>query len=114
MNKTEIDHVDHSWFDVGSRYIGKAINRPLVDYYAMLISEGLKNKFELRIKRSAAENIQGDDPPYSIYKWLWYMSLVIALEMEDTIPFLIMTITAGDVIDGKLITPWRNLDNTSD
>lgn len=109
MKETISDNQDYSWFDVGSKYAGKAVQPPSEEYYAMLISDGIKDKFELRVNCTAIGDILNGDPPHSVYKWLWYMSLVIAQDMEDTLPFQVLTVHSSDVKAGKLITPWRNL-----
>lgn len=109
MMKSHIHYHDHSWYDVGSQIAGKAYMPLNAAYYAMQIKEGNQLKFELRICRSALKNISCGLPEESVFKWLWYTSLVISQEIDDIIPFLIFIINANDLRDGKLTTPWNQL-----
>ena len=81
------------------------------DYKVVSFSKGIHPVLELRVTGSAIANQPCGIERVEIHQWLETTGMQYA---KQTKSFEIVLITSKDVVDGKLITEWKNLNKVNE
>jgi len=88
----------------------KAIERT-GQYYVVTFSKGVQPILELRLSTTAIANQPCGLDSEKTHQWLEAAGMKYA---EQTKSFETVLITANDVVEGKLVTEWKNLNRISE